>query len=86
MPRLRSEALVTDREPIIAVAADDTIIEVFEWMSEDAIAAASTNPAPRALWEELDAASTYIAIGDVAEAARLLSEFAPLPGVAMAGR
>lgn len=79
VPRLRAEGLVTDREPIIAVAADGTVVEVFEWVSEDAIAAAHTNPAVRAMWEEYRAVSTYIPIGEVVEAACLFSEFAPLP-------
>lgn len=79
VPRLRAEGLVTDREPIIAVAADGTVVEVFEWVSEDAIAAAHTNPAVRAMWEEYGDVSTYIPIGEVVEAACLFSEFAPLP-------
>lgn len=78
VPRLRAEGLVTDREPIIAVAADGTIVEVFEWISEAAIAAAHTNPAVRALWEEYEDVVTYVPIGEVAEAASLFSEFSPL--------
>ena len=79
VPRLRAEGLVTDREPIIAVAADGTVVEVFEWVSEDAIAAAHTNPAVLAMWEEYGDMCTYIPIGEVVEAARLFSEFEPLP-------
>lgn len=78
VPRLRAEDLVTDREPIIAVAADGTVVEVFEWCSEEAIAAAHTNPAVRAMWEEYDRVCSYRPIGEVPEAARLFSEFAPL--------
>lgn len=78
VPRLRAEGLVTDREPIIAVAADGTVVEVFAWVSEDAIAAAHTNPAVLAMWEEYGEVSTYIPIGEVAEAASVFSEFAPL--------
>ena len=78
MPRLRAEGLVTDREPIIAVAADGTVVEVFEWVSEEAIAAAHTTPAVLAMWEEYGEVSTYIPIDEVAEAASVFSEFAPL--------
>lgn len=76
--RLRAEGLVTDREPIIAVAGDGTVVEVFEWSSAEAIAAAHDNQAVRAMWEEYDRVCSYRPIGEVPEAARLFSEFAPL--------
>ncbi|MFK5635852.1 putative quinol monooxygenase [Ornithinimicrobium sp. LYQ103] len=79
VPRLRAEGLVTEREPIIAVATDGTVVEVFEWVSEAAIAAAHQSPAVRAMWDDYDRVSTYVPIGSVAEAGRLFSEFAPLP-------
>ncbi|WP_297535050.1 hypothetical protein, partial [Nitrobacter sp.] len=44
MPHLRAEGLVTDREPIIAVAADGTVIEVFEWVSQEAISRLTRTP------------------------------------------
>ena len=76
--RLRAEGLVTDREPIVAVAADGTVVEVFEWSSQEAIAAAHGNPAVVAMWEEYARVCEYRPIGEVPEAARLFSEFAPL--------
>ena len=79
VPRLRAEGLVTDRDPIIAVAADGTVVEVFEWSSAEAIAAAHTNPVVLAMWEEYDRVCAYRPIGEVPEAAGLFSEFAPLP-------
>lgn len=78
VPRLRAEGLVTDREPIIAVAADGTVVEVFEWSSTEAIAAAHANPAVRAMWEEYERVCSYRPIGEVPEAAQLFSELAPL--------
>jgi hypothetical protein len=45
LPRLNQQGLVTDRESIIMEAADGTIIEVFEWISEEAIQNAHKNPA-----------------------------------------
>lgn len=79
VPRLRAEGLVTEREPILAVAADGTVVEVFEWVSDEAIAAAHTNPAVQAMWEEYAEVCTYVPIGGLAEAASLFSEFAPFP-------
>jgi hypothetical protein len=45
LPRLKQEGLVTDRESILMEAADGTIVEVFEWISEEAIQNAHKNPA-----------------------------------------
>lgn len=84
--RLRAQGLVTDREPIIAVAADGTVVEVFEWISQEAIDAAHTNPAVRAMWEEFDDVATYVPISEVAEASSLFSDFAPLPSGVARGR
>ena len=50
--RLRDEGLATDRRSIVMEAVDGTIIEVFEWVSKEAIAAAHENPAVLAMWGE----------------------------------
>lgn len=44
VPTLRKEGLVIDRKLIIMRARDDTIIEVSEWKSQEAIEAAHKNP------------------------------------------
>lgn len=50
LPILREQGLATDRLPVAMRAADGTIIEVFEWKSPEAIAAAHTNPVVSKLW------------------------------------
>ena len=78
LPRLQKEGLVTERESIIMEAADGTIIEVFEWLSDDAIRNAHTNPEVQKMWGEYSAVCDYAPIGSVAEAAQLFSGFTPL--------
>jgi hypothetical protein len=75
VPRLRAEGLATEREPIIAVAADGTVIEVFEWVSDAAIATAHENAAVRAMWDEYEDVCTYLPLAQLPEAAGLFSEF-----------
>jgi len=75
VPRLRAEGLATDREPIIAVAADGTVIEVFEWVSEEAIATAHQNAAVRVMWDEYEDVCTYLPLVQLPEAAGLFAEF-----------
>ncbi len=40
VPMLRSFGLVTDRTPLLKEAQDGTVIEVFEWASNEAMASA----------------------------------------------
>ena len=78
LPRLKTEGLVTDRESIIMEAADGTIIEVFEWISSEAIQNAHTNPAVLQMWGEYGEVCDYVPVGSIAEAANLFSSFEPL--------
>ena len=59
MPVLRAEELVTEREAVVLRAPDGAIVEIFEWKSEEAVAAAHHNEAVRALWGRFDACSTF---------------------------
>jgi hypothetical protein len=77
LPILRAQGLVTERESIIMVAQDGTIVEVFEWASSEAIANAHTNPAVQAMWQRYADVCDYIPIAELEEASQLFSEFAP---------
>lgn len=76
--RLLAEGLVTDRPPVIIKAADQTIIEIFEWVSKEAIENAHSNPAVLAMWQEFSAVCEYIPAGQVKEFQSMFSEFSPL--------
>jgi hypothetical protein len=78
VPTLRAEGLVTDRTPMLMRAADGTIVEVFEWLSQDAIDRAHSNPAVLAMWERYAQVCEYTKIGDLPEASQLFSGFEPL--------
>ncbi|MEO3408177.1 hypothetical protein AAFN85_29955 [Mucilaginibacter sp. CAU 1740] len=78
LPRLKQEGLVTDRESIIMEAADGTIIEVFEWLSAEAIANAHNNPVVQQMWSEYAAVCDYIPLNTLAEAGDMFATFAPL--------
>lgn len=78
VPRLRAQGLAAERTPIVAVAADGTVVEVFEWVSAAAIVDAHTNPAVQAMWAEYAEVSTYVPVGELAEAGDLFAEFTPL--------
>lgn len=76
--RLLHENLVTKRLPIICRAQDNTVVEMFEWQSEEAIHAAHSNTAVLAMWKEFSEVCTYIPIADVNESKNMFSDFTPI--------
>jgi quinol monooxygenase YgiN len=55
LPPLRAQGLVTERTPIVMRTAGGTIVEIFEWVSQQAIAGAHNNPAVLDLWKQFEA-------------------------------
>ena len=78
LPPLRAERLVTDRASIVMRAADGTIIEVFEWASQEAIAAAHSNPVVLGLWEHFAEVCSYETPANIAEFQNMFAHFEPV--------
>jgi quinol monooxygenase YgiN len=78
VPTLRKEGLVTDRVPTIMRSRDDTIIEVSEWKSRDAIAAAHKNPNVLAMWDKFFAVCECVPLKTLAEANDMFAGFTPV--------
>jgi hypothetical protein len=72
---LRSAGLVTERPPIVMRAADGTIVEVFEWVSQEAIAGAHHNPVVLDLWKRFEAVCSYETPSNVPEFQKMFSHF-----------
>ncbi len=78
---MRGQGLVTDRAPITALAEDGTVVEVFEWISGEAIESAHANPVVLKMWERYAEVCDYVPIAEVPEATKVFSELTPLAGV-----
>jgi hypothetical protein len=78
LPPLRAEGLVTGREPIVMRSADGTIIEIFEWVSREAIAGAHANPVVVDLWKRFEAACWFETPSNLAEFQNMFAHFEPL--------
>jgi quinol monooxygenase YgiN len=78
VPRLLKEGLVTDRKPVIVEAADGTIIEVFEWLSAEAIQKAHQNTEVQKMWGEYAAVCDYVPLNTVPEANNMFADFTPV--------
>ena len=75
---LRAENFISDKPSHVMRAGDGTIVEVFEWLSSEAIERAHASAAVRALWAEFDAACEFVPIGRLAESQQMFSEFESL--------
>lgn len=77
-PLLRRRQLVTDRQPVVMEAGDGTVLEVFEWKSEEAVRAAHKDPEVGRLWEEFDKVCESIPVDQVEGAGKVFAHFTPL--------
>jgi hypothetical protein len=75
LPPLRAYGLVTDRTPIVMRAADGTIIEIFEWVSQEAIAGAHKNLAVLDLWKRFEAVCWYETPSNLPEFQNMFAHF-----------
>ena len=78
LPVLRSQGLATDRPSYVMRSTDGTIIEVFEWKSAEAIAAAHANPVWQAMCERYSEACDYIRLENLSESKNMFAEFDPV--------
>jgi hypothetical protein len=77
VPLLRSQGLATERESIIMRAEDGTIIEVFEWVSKEAVESAHQNAAVLEMWQSYAEVCDYTPLSQVSESQQLFAEFTP---------
>jgi hypothetical protein len=78
LPSLRALGLVTDRASIMMRTADGTIVEVFEWNSQEAIAGAHHNPAVVGLWKRFEAVCWYETPSNLPEFQNMFQHFEPI--------
>ena len=77
-PVLEKEGLVTERTPILMVAEDGTNVEVFEWLNEEAIQQAHTNPEVLKLWAAYFEVCDVVPLVTLPESKTMFASFAPL--------
>lgn len=75
LPVLRKEGLVTGRVPVVMKAADQTVVEVFEWKSKEAISLAHSNAAVLKMWESFNEVCDYLPPVSVPEFQNMFAEF-----------
>ncbi len=67
LPLLRRLGLATERVNITMRAANGTILDVSEWVDDDAIARAHETPEVLALWNRYEACCEYVKLDTLSE-------------------
>ncbi len=67
VPLLRKLGMVTERTPIDMRSRDGVIIQVSEWIDDEAIAKAHSHREVLALWERFDACCEYVKLDSLSE-------------------
>jgi hypothetical protein len=75
---LAAERLVTEKTAYVMRSTEGILVEVFEWLSAEAIERAHSNPAVLALWSEFSAACEYVPLATLPEAQQMFAEFEPV--------
>lgn len=75
LPTLRKEGLVTERRPYVMRGADGTFVEVFEWISAEAVERAHDNPVVVEMWKRFEQVCEYRNLSDLPEAPEPFASF-----------
>ena len=78
LPILRAEGLITDREGFTMRSEDGSIVEVFEWTSQEAIDKAHKSEKVLKLWKKYEEACEYIPFEKLAESKMMFPGFQPV--------
>ncbi|MDB5231346.1 MAG: hypothetical protein JWN76_2151 [Chitinophagaceae bacterium] len=75
LPALRELGLATGRDNYIAKSNDGRIIEVFEWVSGNAVNAAHQHPAICDIWEKMTLIADFLPMNTLPEGNRPFVDF-----------
>lgn len=78
VPILVELGMATNREVIAMRSKNGTILEVFEWVSKQAISDAHNHPRVHKMWAEFEACCDYEVLSNLDECKGLFAEFEPV--------
>jgi hypothetical protein len=78
VPTLQSIGLATSRPAYIMKSKNGTIVEVFEWVSAEAIAKAHEHPVVLEMWKKFEAVCEYKPLNEIDECKEMFPGFEPL--------
>lgn len=75
LPTLRAEGLATETPSVVLRASDGSLLEVFDWVSGEAVESAHTNEAVQAMWERFAAVCDFATLDSLPEAEKVFAHF-----------
>lgn len=78
LPTLHRENLVADRTPLHLQAKDGTILEIFEWKSNEAKDTAHQSPVVMEFWERFMSVAEMVSLSSLEEATQPFPNFKPI--------
>ena len=78
IPILKSNKLITDREPVLVQSKNGIYIEIFEWKSNDAVEEAHENPEVQKLWDEMEKVCDFTNLESIEEVREYFPQFKPI--------
>ncbi|MCH8822912.1 MAG: hypothetical protein IH984_05315 [Planctomycetes bacterium] len=67
IPLLRSLGMITERKPINMRSSEGVFVHVSEWVDDDAISRAHSNPDVLALWQRFDDCCEFVKLDSLSE-------------------
>lgn len=77
-PLLRSLGMITERKPINMRSSEGVIVHVSEWIDDDAITRAHSNPDILALWQRFNDCCEFIKLDSLSESHDNFATFAAI--------
>ncbi|MAQ18647.1 MAG: hypothetical protein CMN30_28110 [Sandaracinus sp.] len=75
LPILREQGLATETDSVLLRSSDGTFLEIFDWVSAEAVESAHTNEAVQAMWERFAKVCDYATLDALPEAGRVFAHF-----------
>jgi hypothetical protein len=78
VPVLRQQKLATARPVQVLRASDGTLLEIFEWVSDEAVEKAHHDPVVQKMWERFSKVSDFCTLASVPGAQEPFPHFEPV--------
>ena len=78
VPILKSNNLITDRQPILVQSNNGIYIEIFEWKSNNAVEEAHENIEVQKLWDAMEKVCDFTTLDSVEEVKEFFPHFKPI--------
>ena len=77
-PTLRAEGLITDRPATFLKSSEGALLEIFEWVSEEASRGAHSNPKVGPIWGAMAEVASFVPLASLEQTQTPFAHFEPI--------